>query len=82
MYRLSEITQRNLEYSLGIKLEELGKMSTEEEREWIEEKAGKKICFSKKRKYGVVGRGNPLLARRKIRTIDDVDRKSREFYGI
>lgn len=57
-------------------------MSTEEEREWIEEKAGKKICFSKKRKYGVVGRGNPLLARRKIRTIDDVDRKSREFYGI
>lgn len=82
MYTLSNTTKTNLERSLGISLEALSKMSASEEREWVEEKIGEKPCFSKKRKNGVIGRGNHLLARRKIRTIEDVNRKSQDLYGI
>ena len=57
-------------------------MTADEEREWIEKKAGKKLCFGKKRKNGIAGRGNPLLARRKIRTKEDLDIKSQNLYGI
>lgn len=82
MYKISDKTKENLERSLGISLETLDKMTADEEREWIEKKAGKKLCFGKKRKNGIAGRGNPLLARRKIRTKEDLDIKSQNLYGI
>lgn len=82
MYTLSNTTKANLERSLGIKLKDLAKMSADEERLWIENKIGKKLTYGKKKKHGVIGRGNPLLSRRKIRTIEDLERKSKNIFGI
>ena len=82
MYNISNTTKKNLERSIGMSLEEFSKMTADEERYWIGNKTNNKISYSKKRRHGVIGRGNPLLARRKIRTIDDLVRKSRELFGI
>lgn len=82
MYRISNTTKINLEKALGISLTEFNAMSAEQERQWIEKKIGGPLVFGKKRRYGIVGRGNPLLARRKIRTLDDMERKSKDLFGI
>ena len=82
MFRISNITKQNLEHSLGVALEDFSKMSADEERKWIERRTGKNWSFSKKRKHGIMGRGNPLLSRRKIRSIDDLNYKSHIFFGI
>lgn len=82
MYSISSETKRNLELSIGTSLDELHNMSADEEKRWIENKIGKDLKFRKKRKFGVIGRGNPLLSRRKIRTIDDLNRKSKKLFNI
>lgn len=82
MFVLSDTTKRNLEKSLGISLGQLGNMTADEEQKWIQKKIGKKVLFSKSKKRGVTGRGNPLLARRKIRTLSDLDKKSKDLFGI
>lgn len=82
MYKISNNTKRNLERSLGISLCDFTKLSADEERIWIEKRAGTKLQFSKRKKHGIIGRGNPLLARRKLRTIKDLDQKSKNLYGI
>ncbi|MCD8089589.1 MAG: hypothetical protein LUD81_03025 [Clostridiales bacterium] len=82
MYTMSETTKKNLEESLGISLPELSKVSADEEREWIEKKIGKKLTFSKKRKHRIIGRRNPLLSRKRICTIEDLEEKSIELFGV
>lgn len=42
----------------------------------------KKDLFFKKLKRGIAGRGNPLLARKKICTTEDLDKKSKKYIGI
>ena len=82
MYRISDVTKRDLENILGMKLEDYGKMSAAQQQEWIEGKTGGKLKFSKRKRRGILGRGNPLLARRKLRTMDDIEQKSKDLYGI
>lgn len=82
MYNISIKTKNNLERFLGIQLEVLGTMSADEERQWVEKRIGKKLKFSRKRKRGNIGRGNPLLSRRKIRTSEDSQSKINKYYGI
>ena len=66
MYVLSETARKNNERIIG----------------WIEKRIGKKLTFSSKTKKGIAGRGNPLLSRRKIRTLEDLDKKSKKYIGI
>lgn len=82
MYNISSMTKNNLERSLGLPLTEYSKMTADEEMRWIEKKINKRVVYSKLRRHGVIGRGNPLLSRRKIRTIDDLMKKSHELFGI
>lgn len=82
MYKISDTTKTNLEKSLGISLSDLDQMSADEERQWVEKKTGRKLSYSKKTRHKIIGRGNPLLARRKIRTIEDLDKKSKKLFGI
>lgn len=42
---------------------------------------GERLTFSKQRRFGI-GRGNPLLARRKIRTEEDLNIKSKRLMGV
>ena len=40
------------------------------------------LKISKKRKHGLFCEGNPLLSRRKIRTIEDLNSKSKKIFGV
>mgnify|MGYP004510620461 CR=1 FL=1 len=82
MYVVSDTARKNNERIIGKSLAEVQKMSAEEETQWVEKKIGKKLIFSKEMKKGRVGRGNPLLSRRKLRTLEDVDKKSKKYIGI
>ena len=72
----------NIERVVGMPIEKLVTMDTKEERSWIEKKNNSKLAFSKKHRYGIIGRGNPLLARRKIRTAEDLEKKSKKIFGV
>lgn len=82
MYTISEKTRANIERVVGISVEKLRNMNAKEERSWIEDKKKERLLFSKRRRYGIIGRGNPLISRKKIRTAEDLDRKSKQFFGI
>lgn len=75
-------TKMNIERVIGIPIEKLVNMNVKEERSWIEKRNNSKLSFSKRHRYGIVGRGNPLLARRKIRTAEDLEKKSKKFFGV
>lgn len=81
MFVLSDTTKRNLEKSLGISLGQLGNMTADEAQKWIR-KNRKKVLFSESRKREVAETGNPLLTHRKIRTLSDLDKKSKDLFGI
>ena len=82
VYTISEKTRANIERVVGIAVNKLCNMNAEEERSWIENKKKERLSFSKRRRYGIIGRGNPLIARRKIRTAEDLEQKSKQFFGI
>ena len=75
MITLKKETKENLRNLLGLRLSELDKYSVPEEIAYLEQQSGKKISFSKARDSRKIGRGNPLLARRRIRTMDEVNKR-------
>lgn len=82
MYTLSQTTKNNIERVIGIPIEQVKAMTAKEEKEWVDKRGKAHLKFSKRRRYGVIGRGNPLIARKKIRTLKDLDKKSRKLFGI
>lgn len=82
MYTISKKTKMNIERVIGISIEKLINMDVEEERSWIEKRNHSKLSFSKRQRHGIIGRGNPLLARRKIRTAEDLEKKSKKLFGM
>lgn len=78
MYMKAE-TKASLESILGKKLEEIANMDFDEEVRFVEEKTKKALNFSKKTDFRMSGRGNPLITRRKIITMQDVDKKMSEL---
>lgn len=82
MFKMSDTAKLNNEHTIGLSLERVKRLSFEEEKEWIENRRKQVLGFSKKRKRGIAGRGNPLLARRKIRTIEDLEQKSKKYFGV
>lgn len=78
MYLKSE-TKASLESILGRPLEEISAMDFDEEVCFVEKKTQKPLLFSKKADPRMSGRGNPLITRRKITTMKDVDKKMSEL---
>lgn len=68
---LSKETQENISQVIGVDFASIVDYEPLEEMSLI----GKTIVFSKKRNLKKIGRGNPLLARHKIRTLDEVNKK-------
>ena len=68
---LSKETQRNISQVIGADFDSIVNYEPLEEMSFI----GKMVVFSKKRNMKKIGRGNPLLARHKIRTMAEVDKK-------
>ena len=72
---MSSDTKKMLEKILGMTVEQINEMSFDDEKDYVEKKVGKKIIFSKKRDKRMVSRGNPLLVRRRIITMEEIDNK-------
>lgn len=75
IFGLSKRTKDNLSTCVGMPFECIVDLSLDEEIGLASRKYGGKIVFSKKRSIWRVGRGNPLLARKKIRTMKDIEKK-------
>lgn len=72
---LIECTKKNLAACVGIPFECILELSPEDEMKLVSQKRGKPLVFSKERGRMSLGGGNPLLARKRIRTMQDIDRK-------
>ena len=60
---------------------ELVAMDYEDEIRLIKPLNGEKVVFPKKRDPRKIGRGNPFLARRRFRTMEEVDKKLMGIYN-
>jgi len=73
MAMISEETKKILEKNLGLPYERLCGLDIQEEIAFVKGKTGKTLKFI--HNPGHIGRGNPLLARGKFTTIDEVNSK-------
>lgn len=72
---LTERVKKCLERDSGFTYDELITMSPQAEKKLVEQKTGKKLLFPKKSDLRKVGRGNPLIIRHKIRTMEDINER-------
>ncbi len=72
---LSTRTKNSLERIIGTTLEQVSKMDLAQELAYIKEKTGKDVVFPRKMDYRMLSRGNPLIVRRRICTMKDIDKK-------
>ena len=70
---LNQRTRDTIERIIGKSADDLKKMDLIEEKGFVEEKTGKNLIFSKKMDSRMTGRGNPLIIRRRISTMSDID---------
>ena len=73
---LSTRTKNSLERIIGTTLEQVSKMDLAQELAYIKEKTGKDVVFPRKMDYRMLSRGNPLIVRRRICTMKDIDKKN------
>lgn len=73
MPTISTETQKNIGSMVGMDFNELVNLDFDDEIEFVTKKVGKKPIFSKKTDGRKFGRGNPLLSRKMIKTIEDVN---------
>lgn len=69
---LNQRTRDTLERIIGKSADDLKKMDLIEEKSFVEKKQ-EKICFSKKMDSRMTGTRNPLIIRRRISTMSDID---------
>ena len=67
MYKISNSSQEILEKMLGKRYKDI------EEISYIQKRNNRKLIFSGKVDKRKIGRGNPLLSRRRIKTMDKVN---------
>ena len=68
MYMLKSETQQNIEACVAMPFSTIIAMDSSAERRNI------KLKFPAKRDLRKIGRGNPMLARRRFKTMEDVDK--------
>lgn len=72
---LSDETKKALEKILGKSIEDVSSLDFDEEISYVKQKTGKDVTFSKDTDTRMVGRGNPLIIRRRISTMADVNKR-------
>lgn len=76
---LNEETKKILEKFIGKSIFELSEMDMAEEISFIASKNGRSPIFSKKKDIRIQGRGNPLMSRKRICTMEEVNKKILEM---
>ena len=79
MYSLNETTKRNIEKCVSLPFSELIDMDYEDELRSLKPINGEKIVFSRENDPRKIGRGNPYLARKRFRELDEVDKRLAEI---
>ena len=74
IHTLKPETRRNIERCVSLEFSEIVDNGHDTAR-----RLGKKVVYSLKRDSRKSGRGNPLLARKRFRTIEDVNKKLAEI---
>lgn len=72
-------TKASLESIIGKSLKEISDMDFDDEIRFVEKKTKKPLLFSKKIDTRMSGRGNPLITRKRIFTMQDVEKKLSEL---
>jgi len=67
--------QRVLERDIGLTLSQIDALSLSEEIAYVQAKTGKPLTFPEILDTRKIGRGNPLLARGKVTTMEEVNAK-------
>ena len=75
MFQLSEGTKAIIERNTGVTMGELVRADDVDQIIIVESKLNAPLFFFEGHDTGRIGRGNPLLARKKYRTIDEVHRR-------
>lgn len=70
---LNNETKKILERAIGKSIVDISKMNIEDEIKFVESKFGSPPHFSQIMDKRVQGRGNPLLSRRRICTMEEID---------
>ena len=76
---LQNDTKKILEKFIGKSILELSEMDLVEETSFINSKIGRTPIFSKNVDIRMQGRGNPLMSRKRIGTMEDIDKKVLEM---
>ncbi|MBO5559720.1 hypothetical protein [Ruminococcus sp.] len=71
---LPESVMSSITRITGASRDEILRMDIYHEVEHVEKRTGRKLIFSTKRDHRRIGRGNPLIARRRHRTMEDVEK--------
>ena len=77
----TKMTIENIfKYKTGLNISEVANLSLDGEKSLVKQRTGRNLVFSiGKRDHRKLGRGNPLLARKRIRTMSDVDKRLDEL---
>lgn len=73
MYKISNSSQEILEKMLGKRYKDIVNMDCDEEISYIQKRNNRKLIFSGKVDKRKIGIGNPLLSRKRIKTMDKVN---------
>jgi len=76
---LDDTTKNILKSKIGKDVLDLSKMGMIDEQSLIVSVSGKMPVFSKQSDSHIMGRGNPLIARKRISTMEDIDKKIMEL---
>lgn len=72
---IGEEAKKTLEKNIGLPLSQVNELSSFDESLLVSTKTGRGLKFSKDNDPRKTGRGNPLLARKKITTIEEINSK-------
>lgn len=75
VYVLSERTKESIADCVGMAFDKICNLSLEDEIAVASKKYGRKIVFSRKQDNRRIVRGSPYLAKRKFRTLEEVEKK-------
>jgi len=72
---ISQETKATLERGIGLSLSQISELTLFDEINYVETRTGKNLIFSRKMDSRKIGRGNPLLARKRFTTMEELNAK-------
>lgn len=73
MVMISDRAKKVLESNIGLPIHRISELSSNDEASYVKTKTGNKLMFSRKYDPRKIGRGNPLLTRKRITTMSEIN---------